>query len=43
MNKEKEKDKEEEKLRIEIYGINDEKKPSGASDIKLFHKNNLRH
>ena len=43
INKEKEKAKEEEKLRMEIYGINGEKKPSGAYDIKLFHKKNLRH
>ena len=43
INKEKEKAKEEEKLRMEIYGINGEKKPSGAYDVKLFHKKNLRH
>ena len=43
INKEKEKAKEEEKLRIEIYGLNGEKKPSGASDLRLFHKKNLKH
>ena len=43
IQKEKEKAKEEEKLRMEIYGINGEKKPSGAYDVKLFHKKNLRH
>ena len=43
MNKEKEKAKEEEKLRMELYGIGGDKKPSGAHDIKLFHKKNLKH
>ena len=43
INKEKEKAKEEEKLRMKIYGINGDKKPSGAYDVKLFHKKNLRH
>ena len=43
MSKEKEKAKEEEKIRMELYGIKGEKKPNGASDIKLFHKKNLRH
>ena len=43
LKKERDKAKEEEKLRLEIYGINGEKKPSGASDLKLFHKKNLRH
>ena len=43
MNKEKEKAKEEEKLRMELYGVNGNKKPSGAYDIKLFHKKNLKH
>ena len=43
MNKEKEKAKEEERKRIELYGVNGEKKPSGASDIKKFHNKNLRH
>ena len=28
---------------MEISGINGEKKPSGAYDVKLFHKKNLRH
>ena len=43
IKKEKDKAKEEEKLRLEIYGVNGEKKPSGAHDIQLFHKKNLRH
>ena len=42
-NKEKEKIKEEERRRIELYGINGEKKPSGASDLVKFHKKNLKH
>ena len=41
--KEDEKEKEEERKRIELYGVNGEKKPSGASDIKKFHNKNLRH
>ena len=43
MTKEKEKAKEEERRRIELYGVNGEKKPSGASDLVKFHKKNLRH
>ena len=43
MTKEKEKAKEEERRRIELYGINGEKKPSGASDLIKFHKKNLKH
>ena len=43
LTKEKEKAKEEERQRIELYGVNGEKKPSGASDLKKFHNKNLKH
>ena len=43
MTKEKQKAKEEERRRIELYGINGDKKPSGASDLVKFHKKNLKH
>ena len=43
INKEKEKAKEEERRRIDLYGVNGDKKPSGASDLLKFHKKNLRH
>ena len=43
LSKEQQKAKEEEKIRMEIYGVNGDKKPSGAHDINLLHKKNLRH
>ena len=43
LTKQQQKAKEEEKIRMEIYGINGDKKPSGAHDINLLHKKNLRH
>ena len=43
MTKEKQKAKEEERRRIELYGVNGDKKPSGASDLIKFHRKNLRH
>ena len=43
MIKEKEKAKQEERQRIDLYGVNGDKKPSGASDLLKFHKKNLRH
>ena len=43
MTKEKQKAKEEERRRIELYGVNGDKKPSGASDLVKFHNKNLKH
>lgn len=43
MDKERQKAKEEERRRIEVYGVNGDKKPSGASDLLRFHKKNLKH
>ena len=43
MDKERQKAKEEERQRIEVYGINGNKQPSGASDILRLHKKNLKH
>ena len=43
MTKEKEKAKEEERQRIELYGVNGDKKPSGAADLIKFHKKNIKH
>ena len=43
MDKERQKAKEEERRRIEVYGVNGGKKPSGASDLLRLHKKNLKH